>query len=112
MKTLRIAIGATALAILVGGGPAAAGCFELVGCPDRDPFTEFDLSLFSCTRLNYIRNSIFAEKGYCFEQAKYRKMFGKRSCRYETAAEVPLTAMEKANILRIRRTEAEKTCPR
>jgi hypothetical protein len=94
------------------GQPARAGCFELVGCPQRDPISDFDLSLITCDRLNFIRNSIFAEKGYCFRHPKYRQMFGVYECHYETAAEVPLSAMERENILKIRRAEAEKSCPR
>lgn len=101
------------VALLCGGAPnAQAGCFELVGCPDRDPFAEFDLSLLSCKRLNFIRNSVFAEKGYCFQQTRYRRMFGRYECRYNKAVEVPLSTLERENIQKILHAEAEKGCPR
>jgi hypothetical protein len=113
MRVSQIAAAGLALAILcVGTRLAQAGCFELVGCPDRDPFTEFDLSLIACDRLNFIRNSIFAEKGYCFDHPRYRRMFGRYECVYETAADVPLNATERDNIQKIRKMETEKSCPR
>jgi hypothetical protein len=113
MRLSSIAAACLALVLLCGDPRAAhAGCFELVGCPNRDPFAEFDLSLLSCKRLNFIRNSIFAEKGYCFQQTRYRRMFGRYECRYETAADVPLNTLERDNIQKILHAEAEKGCPK
>lgn len=113
MRVSQIAAGGLALAILCGSeGPAQARCFEFVGCAHRHPFTEFDLSLISCKRLNFIRNSIFAEKGYCFEEPKYWGMFGEYECIYERAVDVPLNTRERENIRKIRQAEAEKRCPR
>jgi hypothetical protein len=113
MTFTHFAAALLALAVFCSSEQAArAGCFELVGCPQRDQFSDFDLSLIDCDRLNFIRNSIFAEKGYCFRHPKFRQMFGVYECQYETAVEVPLSAIERENILKIRRAEAEKGCPR
>lgn len=113
MRLSHIAAACILAGVLCGGARGAhAGCFELVGCPNRDAFADFDLSLLSCKRLNFIRNSVFAEKGYCFQQTRYRRMFGTYECRYDKAVEVPLSVLERENIQKILHAEAEKGCPK
>ena len=87
-----------------------AGCYEDIGCTDRDYFTEFDLSLMNCRKLDRLRNSIYAENGYCFRKPKYQRIFGNEDCRFETASEVRLNSVERANVLMIVQVEREKGC--
>lgn len=111
MKISRIAlIGATALMFAAGGQKAEAGCYEHVGCSERNYFSDFDLSLFSCEELKLMRNGIYAENGYCFSKPKYRRAFGNRNCRFGESGDVPLNAVERKNILAIVNAERENGC--
>ncbi len=89
---------------------AEASCYENVGCPSRDRFSDSSLSSLSCQNLAFVRNTIFADNGYCFTSPKYRELFEGRSCRYRKAADVPLNRIERANIRAITRVEARKGC--
>lgn len=87
-----------------------AGCYEDVGCTDRDRFSERALSRLSCQNLDFLRNSIYAENGYCFKDADYQHIFGNKYCRFETSGAVPLTHLERANVLSIVDLEKAKGC--
>lgn len=89
---------------------AAAICQASLGCSDRDPFSNFDLSLMSCENLGILRNGIFADNGYCFGNPKYRRIFRNTSCRYDSSGDVPLNGIERANISAIIAVEREKGC--
>jgi hypothetical protein len=89
---------------------AQAGCYEILGCTDEDHFTDFALIPLSCENLGYLRNSIFAENGYCFEQPKYERQFGNRDCRFKHSDEVPLNETERANVDAILEVEKQKGC--
>lgn len=97
------------LAISVSAN-ARAGCYEDVGCTDRDHFSERALVRMSCQNLAFLRNSIYAENGYCFKDADYRHIFGNEYCRFDTSGSVPLTRVERANIFAIVAVESEKNC--
>ena len=89
---------------------ARAGCYENVGCTDRDRFSERTLGRLSCQNLAFLRNSIYAENGYCFKDADYRHIFGNDYCRFDTSGAVPLTRVERANISAIVAVESGKNC--
>jgi hypothetical protein len=89
---------------------ARAGCYEDVGCTDRDNFSERALARLSCQNLAFLRNSIYAENGYCFKDADYQHIFGNDYCRFDISSAVPLTRTERENVLSIVRMEKTKSC--
>ena len=99
-----------ALLSAASSSSARAGCYEGVGCTDRDHFSEEALARLSCQNLDFLRNSIYAENGYCFRKSGYQHIFGNEYCRFENSAAVPFTRIERANILAIVAVEDEKSC--
>jgi hypothetical protein len=97
--------------------PAGAGCWDVVGCSDRDDFARGWAYLASpdegpnCEFLWQMRNSIFAEHGYCFHTARGRAMFG-GPCRTGDTDALGLSRIERANIETIATAERVKRCPR
>ncbi|NJM34441.1 MAG: YARHG domain-containing protein [Rhodomicrobium sp.] len=89
---------------------AQAGCYENVGCTDRDYFTGAELYALSCQNLGFLRNSIYAERGYCFKKPEYRALFGNGECRFESSGDVPLNRIERANVTAIISAEQDKGC--
>lgn len=89
---------------------AYAACHQHIGCTDKHVFSDFDLSLMSCKKLNVLRNSIYAENNYCFRKAQYRQFFIDHDCRYQDLRDVPLNNVERANVLMIVQVEREKKC--
>ena len=89
---------------------AAAGCYETVGCTDKDYFSGGSLSRFSCQSLAFLRNSIYAENGYCFKSPQYSAIFLRETCRFNNDSDVPLNDYERANIFAIVETEHEMGC--
>ncbi len=112
MKPLRFAVFGLAMAFPAGIGASAAraSCYENVGCSDRDYFSTRDLYRLSCQNLDYLRNSMYAERGYCFKKYRYQQLFGNGNCRFETSGEVPLNRVERANVDAIVRVERDKGC--
>lgn len=112
MSIPRTAMLAFSTVLLLGGwvSGARAACYEIIGCTNGDLYRERDLLRMSCQILGDVRNSIYAEKGYCFRKPGYRRMFGKPDCRYTSAAAVPLSRIERANVAAIRRAERSKGC--
>ncbi|MEJ2123859.1 MAG: YARHG domain-containing protein [Alphaproteobacteria bacterium] len=90
--------------------PVQAACYEEVGCTNKDNFHKDDLFQLSCQTLGEVRNSIYAENGYCFKSSRYRRMFGNENCEYETSEDVPLNRYERRNVDLIRRVERAKEC--
>jgi len=90
--------------------PASAGCFEDVGCTHAEYFNHSQLSDVSCQNLDFLRNSVYAENGYCFKKPQYRQIFDDRNCRFHHSSEVPLNAFERANVLTIADVERAKGC--
>ena len=108
-----IAFTLVAIGQLAGAAPAAAACYEDVGCTDRDIFPENQLfRLAECEILWEMRNTIYSERGYCFQTKRAISAFGNRACQYNRAEDVPLNSAERANIATIQRVESRKRCPR
>ena len=103
---------ALALMIVIAAHPAKAGCFEDVGCTDRDYFSEHSLSRLGCQNLDFLRNTIYAENGYCFRKHIYREIFGDENCRFDSSGDVPLNRIERMNISAIVSVERWKGCRR
>jgi hypothetical protein len=89
---------------------ANAGCYEIIGCTKSDAFQERDLSRMSCQILGEVRNSIYAENGYCFKKLKYQRMFGNQGCGYTSDGDVPMSRLERANVRAIRNVERSMGC--
>jgi hypothetical protein len=90
--------------------PAFAACFQAVGCTHDGYLTDGNLYRTSCLNLRYLRNSIYAENGYCFRSPEYLNIFGNDNCRFEKSEDVPLTLIERSNILSIVHAEQAKGC--
>lgn len=115
MKLVAICVSFTLVAIgqLSGVTPAAAACYEDVGCTDRDIFPENQLHrLAECEILWEMRNTIYSERGYCFSTERAMSAFGNSGCRYNRVEDVPLNSAERTNIATIQRVESRKSCPR
>ena len=111
MKLSHIALfGAAAFMLGFSSLGAEAGCYENVGCTDQDRFSNADLRGLSCQNLFFLRNSIYAENGYCFRKAEYRALFANRNCRFDSSGDVPLNRTERGNVLAIVAIEREKGC--
>ena len=99
--------------IFIGAGgrqDAHAACYEIIGCTSSDLYRERDLVRMSCQILGEVRNSIYAERGYCFKKPYYRQIFGHRNCRYADVGAVQLTRTERANVSAIRSAERIRGC--
>lgn len=104
---------ALALSLLVMGAAspgARAGCYEIIGCTNSDAFQERDLYRMSCQILGEVRNSIYAENGYCFKKLKYQRIFGNQNCSYTSDGDVPMSRLERANVRAIRNVERNMGC--
>lgn len=115
---MRCFVRAGALA-LVGAGclaaatPAAAGCYDVFGCSNRNYFRAADLrSGPNCQFLWTMRNEIYRERGYCFRTARAIGTFGNEGCQYGDMEAVPLNRFERANVSAIAQVEREMGCPR
>lgn len=113
--SVRLIVG---LVVVAWTSPAAAGCYDILGCTNRDNFSlHFDYLSAphpegpNCQFLWQMRNEIFAEHGYCFKTERGRSVFGNEGCRYNDIGSVPLNATERANVATIARAERIKSCP-
>jgi hypothetical protein len=107
------ALAALALAVaalIASPSSARANCYELIGCTDKDYFKASQLKQLSCQILWEVRNTIYKENGYCFHTQKAIQVFGNSGCKYDNAADVPLNAAERHNVLAIKKAEAKKGC--
>jgi hypothetical protein len=92
-------------------GPASAACFESgVGCTDSAFIPYPALAQLSCDALWTVRNTIFHERGYCFQTAKGKANFDNTGCTYMTTAQVPLNSYESGNVTRVQQVEKQKHC--
>ena len=114
MATLRIPISIAAVVVALttlAPGPTAAACFESgVGCTNDHLISSSMLRRLSCDALWTVRNTIYAENGYCFKTARGQAAFASGSCTYDDAAMVPLNNYERDNIARIVAVERQKGC--
>jgi hypothetical protein len=66
----------------------------------------------SCEDLWYRRNNLYKQAGYCFRTARAIRTFGNAGCQYDSEADVPLSARQRAIVARIAQEERDLGCPR
>lgn len=98
------------IALASAPSPTMANCYELIGCTDQDYFKPHQLKQLGCQPLWDVRNTIYKENGYCFHTTKAIKYFGNAGCKFDDAADVPLSAVERHNISAIKKVEKNKGC--
>ena len=64
----------------------------------------------NCGNLWYARNHIFARNGYCFHTERGIRVFGNRSCIYESEGDVPLSGHDRASINILVQAERDLRC--
>jgi hypothetical protein len=117
LRSIAAATG-TAVLLTVGAGiatlattaPAAAACFEDIGCTDSQYFATPLLFTLSCDSLWTARNFMYDEHGYCFQTARAQAVFSNEGCFVTDGASIAFNAFEVENIDRIRAVEREKGC--
>ena len=104
--------GALIAALLAAtAGTAAADCYDVFGCSNRDLFAVRDLVAGpNCEFLWTMRNRIYQENGYCFKTARAIATLGNQGCRYLREGDVPMNRVERANVAAITRAEAALGC--
>jgi len=70
------------------------------------------LAAFPCDELWAERNAVYKDAGYCFQTTRAIRAFGNAGCRYDSLADVPLSARDRAKVAEIQRQEAANRCPR
>jgi hypothetical protein len=85
-------------------------CYENIGCPHKDPILEEEIEKFSCENLWLVRNTIFHQRGYCFQTARGRANFDNSHCLSNSISELKLSEIEKDNVATIREMEQRKGC--
>lgn len=101
----------TGFATLVGTPTIVqAGCVAGIGCTDGRPISNGALLDATCGDLWYLRNSAYADNGYCFRSARGRRAFGNGGCSFSNARDVPLSRNERTNIGRIKAIEQRRGC--
>ena len=115
-RARRFAI--AAIAALAGSlaSPVLADCYDILGCSDRNAFAAHYGYLASpdgptCDFLFTMRNTIYAQHGYCFKTARAIRELGNSSCHIYDMAAVPLSQIERNNVATIQRAERAKRCP-
>lgn len=96
--------------IALASSPALANCYELIGCTDTDYYKAEQLQQLGCQPLWDVRNTIYKENGYCFHTARAIAYFGNAGCKFDKAEDVPLSAIERHNVLAIKKVEKGKGC--
>ncbi len=113
--SLRSLCSAACLTLLLSASasrPAQAGCYDGLGCSDRDRFRFEDLADGpTCELLWRMRNEIYKERGYCFRTQRGIAVFGNAGCQYDDEAQVPMSAIERDNVATIREVERARRCP-
>src|SRR5579871_766852 len=114
----RGVVAAVLLTVLAAAGPALADCYDLVGCTDKNLFSNHYGYLAApepngpnCDFLYMMRNRIYAQHGYCFKTARGISEIGNQGCYITNKAAVPLSHIEQLNIATIQRAERAKACP-
>jgi YARHG domain-containing protein len=113
----RTTAAAGVLAVIGIATPAVADCYDLVGCDNKDLFSNHYADYLAsvangpnCGFLYMMRNRIYQEHGYCFATARAIAALGNAGCSISNQAAVPLSAIERANIATIQRAERAKGC--
>ena len=98
--------------LLAVGGPAAAECYDVFGCTDRNLFKMGDLTSGpNCDFLYTMRNQIYAEHHYCFKTARAIATFGNQDCVSGNPNALSLNSAERANAATILKAERALGCP-
>ena len=97
----------TSLSQIAATQPA---CFEDVGCPHKDRITEAQARDLSCQNLWLVRNTIYYQRGYCFQTERGRKAFSNSRCSINSIANLKLNPIERANVATLQRIERRKGC--
>jgi hypothetical protein len=96
--------------LIAAGSPAEAGCYEDIGCSDRDIMHVDELKETSCSNLWHVRNEIYHENGYCFASDRGRRFFSNSGCTEQEQANLQLSAVERHNVEAIATAEIAKDC--
>jgi hypothetical protein len=103
--------GLSVLALLLAGGAATAGCYDVFGCSDRNRFHMSDLmSGPNCDFLYQMRNGIYAEHHYCFHTPRAIATFGNAGCVSGNPNALGMSALELGNAATILQAEHAKGC--
>jgi hypothetical protein len=86
-------------------------CYENVGCPHKDRISEAQIRDLSCQNLWLVRNTIFHQRGYCFQTPRGRAEFDNSRCLSNSISELKLSSVERANVAALRKLERRKGCP-
>jgi hypothetical protein len=90
---------------------AAANCYDVNGCTDRNLFKlRVLLDGPTCEFLYEVRNGIYQQHGYCFHTPLAIATFGNALCATDDASELHLNAIERANATTILRAEQTLGC--
>ena len=114
VKAWIVAAGAVTLA--AGATAAIADCYDILGCDNKNLFSNNYSYLVSptgpnCDFLYTLRNRIYQEHGYCFKTPRAIQELGNQDCRVAEQAAIQLSPIEQANIATLQRAEAAKGCP-
>ena len=108
---------AALLASLAIPSASEAGCYDILGCANRNDFARhFSDYLASaadgpnCEFLYQMRNEIYREHGYCFTTPRAISTLGNDGCRVTNIERLGLNAMERRNAATILRAERVKGC--
>ena len=85
-------------------------CYENVGCPHKDRISEAQIRDFSCENLWLVRNTIFHQRGYCFQNKRGRAEFDNGRCSSNVISELKLSPVEKVNVATLQARERRKGC--
>jgi hypothetical protein len=85
-------------------------CYEIVGCPHKEIISEAQIQDFSCQNLWLVRNTIFHQRGYCFQTSRGRVEFDNSHCSSSAISDLRLSFVEKENIATLREMERRKNC--
>ena len=90
--------------------PAAASCYEHIGCTDSQSFEHERLELLSCQALWEVRNQIYHENGYCFQTGRGMVAFSNDTCTSADGAAIKLNSYERSNITFLKLVEKTNGC--
>ncbi len=108
-----VSAGLGTLMVLASVPSVHAECYDVFGCSDRTYFRLNDLMRGpNCEFLWQMRNSMYKERGYCFNTRRGIATFGNAGCQYDNVNEVPLNQFERANAATIQQAERALACPR
>lgn len=85
-------------------------CYENVGCPHKDRISQAQARDLSCENLWLVRNTIFHQRGYCFQGPRGLAEFDNSRCSSNSITELKLSQVEKANIATLKKLERRKGC--